>query len=370
MVKKYIISIFLCTFFFAFLFTSCSTAPETSADNSVENVKEETEVKEELENNIEKPEEEPKEEVVIEDTDPENSVFTQLDDEGASSDFVALLLNQPGDDVLEKIEKLDTYSYDQSGNTVLVVPRYEGSNVELNTLRVNENGELEKAGTIYTKENIEDGYALFLFADRPEGMPSLSVSVTYEGMTSRYMLNYEGKSGTPELEYVETSFNFDDIDDTVKFNYREAAHVFNLDHDTIISKFGEPEESNLITYLYMAAIELKYPSNLFRVEQTSGYVYEAEICDNTIIAPRDLGISSTSAAVLSAFPNESDGTRVPMNDDSGYEYEVLYKSTEDSGAAIYDGVDLKRVEYRSGAVVIVFEFEDDIVTKIIYKTEF
>jgi len=315
---------------------------------------------------------EPEEEIleVIEDNDPENSLFAELDSEGASSDFVALIINQPSDDVLGKATELETYFYDQSGETMLIVPRYENSRVELKTLRQTPNGDMEEAGTIYVKDNTPDGYALFLYAERPEGMPSLSVKVMHEGMTSKYNLSYDGQDGTPELEYVETSFNFDEIDDSVKFNYREAAHVFNLDFKAITEKFGEPDAQNPVTYMYLAAIELIYGENIFRVEQTSGYVYETELVDNTIMAPRDLGVSSTSAAVLSAFPNESDGTRLPMNDDSGYEYEVLYTGDDESAAAIYDGDDLVRAEYRSGAVVLVFEFEDDIVHKIIYKTEF
>ncbi len=304
-----------------------------------------------------------------EDTSHENSVFTELDTEGASDDFIAIIIDQPDDSILEKIPHLDTYSYDKSGESILVIPRYENSRIELNMLSADENGELTETGVLYAKEDIADGYALLLYATYSEE-PTLSVSVTQNGMTSKYILKREASEAVTNTEYMEGSFDLDNVDSGVKFNYREVSHIFNLDYDTIIEKFGEPDEINNIAYMYLSAVELKYGENTFKVEQSSGYIYEAEICDNTIKAPRDLGIASTGAYVLSSFPNESDGTRYHMNDESGSEYETLYSGTDDSAIAVYNGDELTMLKYKSKAVVLAFEFEDDIVTKIIYKMEF
>ena len=37
---------------------------------------------------------------------------------------------------------------------------------------------------------------------RPEGIPQYKVEITSENLTSEYIFSYDGKNGTPDIEYI------------------------------------------------------------------------------------------------------------------------------------------------------------------------
>ncbi|MDF2671951.1 MAG: hypothetical protein K0R09_216 [Clostridiales bacterium] len=131
-----------------------------------------------------------------------NSLLKSIGIESLESDALAVIINNPSDDKLDKVTDLKTFEYDKTSNeTLLLVPRFNKMSIEIKSL-VWENDALKEDETIYKEENTKDGFGLFLRAYRPEGSPAIKICVEGNDMKGEYILSYNGKDGTPDIEYI------------------------------------------------------------------------------------------------------------------------------------------------------------------------
>lgn len=131
----------------------------------------------------------------------ENNAIKALSLEKKDDKTIAIIKNSPDEETLKKVSKLESYKFDESTETMVIVPVYNNSTIEVKNL-VFDNGDLKEADSVYKAEKTEDGYGLFVQAVRPEGAPLLKIIVKNEKGQGEYLISYNGKDGTPDIEYI------------------------------------------------------------------------------------------------------------------------------------------------------------------------
>ena len=120
----------------------------------------------------------------------------------AEEQVLGIIINEPTSDMLESFAHLETYKHSEEGERLLIVPKYNSSTVTVQRVQF-EDEEWVIKETLYSKEQTEDNYGLMLEAIRPEGIPELMLTITANGKSIEYLVAYNGKDGTPPIEYLE-----------------------------------------------------------------------------------------------------------------------------------------------------------------------
>ncbi len=128
-----------------------------------------------------------------------NSALKSLNLDNQEKGTLAIIKNFPDKEDLDKVPNLTTLKFDDENETLLLLPVHNQSTIEIKNLTW-DNGELKEIGTAYRVESTEDGYGLFLTAMRPEGPPFYKMIVTGPEGKVEYLISYNGKDGTPEVE--------------------------------------------------------------------------------------------------------------------------------------------------------------------------
>lgn len=84
----------------------------------------------------------------------------------------------------------------------LLIPKYSGTKIEVNEVEWDNNTmSLIPTKTLYTNNATLDDYGLILTSIEPDGIPSLSVTVTYEDKQYTYYFQADGKGDRPKTQY-------------------------------------------------------------------------------------------------------------------------------------------------------------------------
>ncbi len=129
----------------------------------------------------------------------ENSALKSLKLENQEKGTLAVIKNFPDEETLKKVPQLTTLKFDDESETLLLLPVHNGVTIEIKNITW-DNEELIETGTAYKVDSTEDGYGLFLTAIRPEGPPFYKIVVSSSEGKGEYLISYNGKDGTPELE--------------------------------------------------------------------------------------------------------------------------------------------------------------------------
>lgn len=131
-----------------------------------------------------------------------NSALSDIKIDDKKSDVLAVILNNPSEDKINKISELETFEFDKtSKESILIIPMYNNMSIEVKEL-ILKNDNLEDGKTLYKAENTKDGFGLILKASRPCGMPALKIHIKGNDTCGEYILEYNGKDGTPDTEYI------------------------------------------------------------------------------------------------------------------------------------------------------------------------
>ena len=131
-----------------------------------------------------------------------NNALKSIGIDSIQNDVLAVIINNPSTINLDKITDLKTFEFDsESKETLLIIPRYNKMNVEIRTLSW-ENDALKDDEVVYKEEYTKDGFGLLLKAHRVEGIPILKIYIEGDGIKGEYIITYNGKDGTPEIEYI------------------------------------------------------------------------------------------------------------------------------------------------------------------------
>ncbi|HBR03002.1 MAG TPA: hypothetical protein DD738_10355 [Ruminiclostridium sp.] len=130
-----------------------------------------------------------------------NKALNSLNIGAQEKGVLAVIKNMPDAEAVKKVPHLTTLRMDDSPESLLLIPVLNDSTVEIVQLSW-DNTELKESGTVYKAENSEDGYGLYLKAIRPEGAPALKIIVTSGNERGEYILSYDGKDGTADMETI------------------------------------------------------------------------------------------------------------------------------------------------------------------------
>lgn len=127
--------------------------------------------------------------------------YNRVYEEYANQNDLGIILNEPSLEILAKFEHLETYKDVENGEKLLVIPKYKGSQVIVQRVELEGNDFVVK-DTVYNKDETEEKYGLLLETARPEGIPYLNISISSGREVVNYLVSYNGKTGTPDIEYL------------------------------------------------------------------------------------------------------------------------------------------------------------------------
>ena len=130
-----------------------------------------------------------------------NSAYKPYDDD-AHADAYCVLVNEPFDGT----EAAPTVTWAEGEyDRAYIIPRYVGTVVELySVFNDPESGRSIIAEKPEYTLTVEEGCVIYGAFSRPEGGPAWYLTVKLPGGSFRgFLLNYNGETGTPHLEYVE-----------------------------------------------------------------------------------------------------------------------------------------------------------------------
>lgn len=131
----------------------------------------------------------------------EESFYNKAFEKYAQDGIVALIINEPEEEVIKGLTSLETYTHHKDIGKLLVIPKYNGTKIEVK--KVNFDGEnIVEGETLYTKSYTGDDYGLLIETVRPEGIPELLVSVSIGERQATYIIAEDGKDGIPALMYL------------------------------------------------------------------------------------------------------------------------------------------------------------------------
>lgn len=131
----------------------------------------------------------------------EEPLYNTAFEKYAEDDVIALIINEPGQEVVEGLTSLETYTHHENSGKLLMIPKYNGTKIEVKKV-VFDGEKLVEGETLYTKDYTGDDYGLLVETFRPEGIPEVFVSVRIGNKQATYIIAENGKDGIPELVYL------------------------------------------------------------------------------------------------------------------------------------------------------------------------
>lgn len=114
---------------------------------------------------------------------------------------IGVVVNEPFGEELEPTIRLNEGECDR----LYIIPRFVGSRVYVYEIFEDEDGRQTYSDEpVYSVENTEDGCIIYAALARPEGIPRWCIEIVSPNYISDCLtLTYDGKDGTPHLEYLE-----------------------------------------------------------------------------------------------------------------------------------------------------------------------
>ena len=131
----------------------------------------------------------------------EEQLYNTAFEKYAEDEVVALIINEPGEEVIKGLTSLETYTHYKDIEQLLVIPKYNGTKIEVKKV-IFDGEKIVEGETLYTKPHTGDDYGLLIETVRPEGIPELLVSVSMGNRRATYIIAENGKDGVPALMYL------------------------------------------------------------------------------------------------------------------------------------------------------------------------
>lgn len=116
-------------------------------------------------------------------------------------DVMLLIVNNPSSDQLKLVTINENFKLDETNEQILLIPKNTNSTISIWSLEFTDNN-LVPNKKIYECEKTPENFVLSATLIRPEGIPQYKVKITSENLTSEYIFSYDGKNGTPNIEYI------------------------------------------------------------------------------------------------------------------------------------------------------------------------
>jgi len=265
---------------------------------------------------------------------------------------LAVVINEPSEEEIKAFAGIETVEEDEGDAKMLIVPVYEGASLRLEQIIwSNAKGTFVKGRTVFEKEGISGGEALYLQAYRPEGMPELRIVIKADTESGteygQYLISYNGKEGNQKFENIDASIEAAAIwqeaqgnvavpeesepeaeeseGQAAALNYEEVVTVFEMTEEDLYAQFGQPTEQRSEEFFEGVYYKhLYYGESEFALDD-EGVVFLAVLADNLLPAPRGISIGDDYEAVLDKFPNEKGEIKSDPYDPE-YKEQLLYGS--------------------------------------------
>ena len=119
----------------------------------------------------------------------------------APEDGMLLIVNNPSSDQLKSVTISENLKLDETTEQILLIPKNTNSTISIWSLEFIDNN-LVPNKKIYECEKTPENFVLSTKLIRPEGIAQYKVEITSENLTSEYIFSYDGKNGTPNIEYI------------------------------------------------------------------------------------------------------------------------------------------------------------------------
>lgn len=137
-----------------------------------------------------------------------DSLFAQCAPD-APENALAVIVNEPFEDsdagqflLLQSRSPSNTFSADGKYDRAYIIPRLANSEIELFEIEYDsDSGEFHKSASVFSCKSTADTLIYGSF-DRGEVLPRYMLTVSAEGAYGEFVLSYNGRDGTPALEYV------------------------------------------------------------------------------------------------------------------------------------------------------------------------
>lgn len=296
---------------------------------------------------------------------------------------LALIVNNPKEDVISKVEINKSVTLTDDGDRFLVIPKYKNSVIEIFSVSKAKDGSFAENERVYFNESAPENFVLDVNAYRSDEDPAFEIVVRTRERYVRYLLRaVPGKNGAESFEYAiadNASFSKEN-----KFTADEIGFLSYRDESYLIKIYGQPdneltfERSNGTT-----ATRLFFSNTVFELNNLDGRIYHAIMLDDKLPHLRGIEIGESLPMVLVSFPNENDGYTAVYDgneaegsmgkkEGASYTYQLLYGvfGTGQYGYIKYDSREVvTEVIYVDGGCSVIFGFKNNRVLSIEYRYE-
>lgn len=120
---------------------------------------------------------------------------------GAPENTLAILINCPTENQEKTFASDEKLVLEETEERFLLIPSESIDKINIWRIEFIENNFI-KTGIVYENVDIDDDFVLDLVAMRPEGGPHYQLSISGKEGKADYFITYNGKEGTPNIEYI------------------------------------------------------------------------------------------------------------------------------------------------------------------------
>lgn len=132
--------------------------------------------------------------------DMSRSIYNETFEQYNDITELAVIINNPTEEDLSRVKVTDQFG-DNKQESMLIIPKYNGSKITISTAEYTGEQYIAKED-LFTVESTPSGYGLKLYANRPEGIPELIITISYQKVNRRYVVASNGKDGNTGIEYL------------------------------------------------------------------------------------------------------------------------------------------------------------------------
>lgn len=131
----------------------------------------------------------------------EQSIYNKAFESYGNITELGLIVNAPTEEDLSHLNTLEHYEYTNTNESMLIIPKYNGSKITISTVEYTGERYIAK-DVLFTQESTTEGYGLLLKADRPESIPQIVITITYKNKSFEEVIVNNGQEGNKEVEYL------------------------------------------------------------------------------------------------------------------------------------------------------------------------
>jgi len=137
----------------------------------------------------------------VTETVSEQSIYNKSFESYNNITELGLIIKAPTEEDLSHLSTLEHYDYANTKESMLIIPKYNGSKITISTVEYTGERYIAK-DVLFTQESTTEGYGLLLKANRPESIPQIVITITYKNKSIEELIVNNGQEGSSGVEYL------------------------------------------------------------------------------------------------------------------------------------------------------------------------